>query len=65
MAPVEIRRRLIAGDPVHFEGHSHEQAADDYMKSGTGQDRTGRVFAPASRNLLPAEPPRDSTSGCS
>jgi hypothetical protein len=41
MAPVEIRRRLIAGDPIHWDGHWHEHAADDYMK--TAPARIGPV----------------------
>ncbi len=32
MAPIEIRRRPVAGDPVHSSGHEHEHSAVDFVR---------------------------------
>ena len=32
MPPIEIRRRPIAGDPIHLAGHEHEHFSHDFIK---------------------------------
>jgi hypothetical protein len=48
MEPLEIRRRPIAGDPVHLAGHEHEHSVADFVKLGPAK------IGPVAHSLLRA-----------